>query len=258
MSELVSITRKHSLSSEAAASWFRTIAAGNPGHAINSSTRDYALQKQWYEHRGKPGYPKYADHPDRSKHVWRPNDKTDRGGRALDVDDPTRSWLAKHGREYGWFRPWPDVEPWHFEYDIKLDKHLEDDMPTAKEIVDELLSRRIPHTAGQQAASNRPDAEVARILGDASAGGFRSWKDLPQIRTELKQTRARLTALEKAISRGANVSARDVARELEPLVADDIRDAVQAAVAGLPTKDADSVAKAVAAQFASLLAGTDD
>ena len=71
----------------------------------------------------------------------------------------------------------------------------EDDMPTAKEIVDELLSRRINHTAGQAAASNRESATIERILGDASAGGFRAWKDLPALRAELAATRAALVAL---------------------------------------------------------------
>jgi len=71
----------------------------------------------------------------------------------------------------------------------------EEEMPTAKEIVDELLARRITHTAGQAAASNREGATIERILGDASAGGFRAWKDLPALRAELAATRAALVAL---------------------------------------------------------------
>jgi len=77
------------------------------------------------------------------------------------------------------------------------DPNQEDDMPTAKEIVDELLSRRITHTPGQQAASNRDGATIERILGDTSAGGFRAWKDLPALRAELAATRAALVALAK-------------------------------------------------------------
>lgn len=258
MSALVDVGRGHSLSPEAAASWKRMVAAGMPDAGLTSSTRSLARQRELYANRGKPGWPKYAAHPDESKHVWRPADKRDRGGRAVDVNDPTRSWLVKHGRAHGWHRPFASVEPWHFEYDITLDQHLEDDMPTAKEIVDELLSRRITHTAGQKAASNRDSATVERILGDTSAGGFRAWKDLPRVDAQIKQVRARLTALEKAVSRGVSVSARDVARELEPLLADDIREGISQAVANLPERDATTIAQAVASTLAARLAGTDE
>lgn len=201
MSGLVSIGGGHSLSPEAAASWERMKRAGNPGRVINSSTRDYATQLDWYRNRGEPDYPKYVANPDESKHVWRPNDKRDKGARALDLNDPARSWMVKHGGAHGWYRPWPTVEPWHFEYRIEHDKHLGDDMPITRAdadlIVDRLLARRIEHTPGQKAASNRDSATVERILGDTSAGGFRAWKDLPALRAELAATRAALVALAK-------------------------------------------------------------
>ena len=64
-------------------------------------------------------------------------------------------------------------------------------------VVDRLLARRIEHTPGQTAASNRESATIERILGDTSAGGFRAWKDLPALRAELAATRAALVALAK-------------------------------------------------------------
>lgn len=212
MSGLVSIGEGHSLSPEAAASWERMKRAGMPGRVINSSTRDYATQKRWFQNKGKPGYPKYVANPDESKHVWRPNDKRDKGARALDLNDPARSWFVKHGRAHGWVRPWPDIEPWHFEYEIARDAHLEDDMPLTRAdadlVVDRLLARRIEHTAGQTAASNRESATIERILGDTSAGGFRAWKDLPALRAELAATRAALVAL----AQNTGVDARTVER----------------------------------------------
>ncbi|WP_146841748.1 M15 family metallopeptidase [Cellulomonas composti] len=83
--QLVPIGGGHTLREDAAASWERMRAAGCPAGPINSSTRSYAQQKDWYLHQGEPGYPAVADHPDRSKHVWRPTSTTDTGGRALDL-----------------------------------------------------------------------------------------------------------------------------------------------------------------------------
>lgn len=88
----------------------------------------------------------------------------------------------------------------------------EDDMPLTRAdadlVVDRLLARRISHTAGQTAASNRESATIERILGDTSAGGFRAWKDLPALRAELAATRAALVAL----AQNAGVDARTVER----------------------------------------------
>lgn len=224
MSELVSVGRGHTLAPEAAASWKRMVAAGMPDAGLTSSTRSLARQRELYANRGKPGWPKYAAHPNESKHVWRPADKRDRGGRAVDVNDPTRAWLVKHGGAHGWYRPWPTVEPWHFEYRIEHDKHLEDDMPLTRAdadlVVDRLLARRIEHTPGQTAASNREGATIERILGDASAGGFRAWKDLPALRAELAATRAALVALAKNTA----VDPKQVERIIEDAVKDALSD----------------------------------
>lgn len=132
--ELVSIgVGSHRLNSDAAASFARMVADGMPTGTINTSTRSHALQTSWYKNQGKPGYPKYADHPDRSKHVWRP-DAADKGARALDVatDSPMHAWLIKHGKGHGWFRR-IKVEPWHWEYESQHDLGV-DDMATPIEI----------------------------------------------------------------------------------------------------------------------------
>jgi len=171
------------------------VADGCP-RGITSSTRSWETQDRWWRNQGRPGFPKVADHPDRSKHVWRPKDARDRGARALDLPEPARAWVRKNGHRYGWMKDRVAGEPWHVEFEHHRDT-MEDDMPTAREIVDELLSRRIEHTPGQTAASNRESATIERILGDMSAGGFRAWKDLPLLRAELAATRAALVALAK-------------------------------------------------------------
>lgn len=120
--ELVSIgVGSHTLNSDATASFARMVTAGMPTGTINTSTRSYALQSSWYKNQGKAGYPKYADHPDRSKHVWRP-DAADKGARALDVatNSPMHAWLLEHGNAHGWFRR-ISVEPWHWEYESQHD-----------------------------------------------------------------------------------------------------------------------------------------
>ena len=97
----------------------------------------------------------------------------------------------------------------------------EDDMPTAKEIVDELLSRRVDHTEGQKAATGRTKPyTVERMLTDAGAGGFRAWKDLPALRAELAATRAALVAL----AQSSAVDPKQVERIIEGAVQDALSD----------------------------------
>gem|GEM_PF-840421 len=92
----------------------------------------------------------------------------------------------------------------------------EDDMPTAREIVDELLSRRLTHTAGQKGATGRESSTVERLLLDAGAGGFRAWKDTPQIGAEVVALRASV----KALAANASVDPKQVERIIESAVAD--------------------------------------
>jgi len=103
------------------------LAAGMPAGGLTSSSRTEARQWELYRNQGKTGWPKLAAHPSESKHVYRPNDPKDKGGRAVDVDDPTRAWLIKHGAAHGWTRTITS-EPWHFEYDPSKDTRKDDDM----------------------------------------------------------------------------------------------------------------------------------
>src|SRR5690606_6645131 len=129
---------------------------------------------------------KMADHPRRSKHVWRPSDREDKGARALDLPEPARAWVRKNGHRYGWMKDRVRGEAWHTEYEKQRDTMEDTDMPLtraeADRVVDRFLARRIEHSPGQAAASNRESATIERILGDTSAGGFRAWKDLPLLR----------------------------------------------------------------------------
>ena len=65
---LVSIGGGHTLAPDAAASYLRMVADGCP-RGITSSTRSWETQDRWWRNQGRPGFPKVADHPDRSKHV---------------------------------------------------------------------------------------------------------------------------------------------------------------------------------------------
>lgn len=95
---------------------------------ITTATRSYAQQLNWYIHQGQPGYPAKADNPKRSKHVWRPNDPYDTGGRALDLPaGGPREWMRQHGKNYGWIKDRVSKEPWHFEYELWNDQSLKRD-----------------------------------------------------------------------------------------------------------------------------------
>jgi len=113
---LMKVGGNFQLNTPAGLAYLRARSAGLPP-GITTATRSYDLQMTWYRNQGKPGYPKWADHPDRSKHVYRPNDIKDQGGRALDLPaGGPREWMSKHGPAFGWFRR-IKVEPWHFEYE---------------------------------------------------------------------------------------------------------------------------------------------
>lgn len=135
MSHLVTIAPGHELRDDAAAAYLRMRAAGCPA-GINSSTRSYAQQDEWYRHQGEPGYPPMADHPDRSKHVWRPTSTTDKGARALDLPEPARAWVRAHGAEYGFMRDRVGGEPWHMEYEAEHDQHEGEDIVNEKQLRD--------------------------------------------------------------------------------------------------------------------------
>ena len=161
---LVSIGGAHTLEAKAAASYERMRKAGCPA-GVTSSTRSYAQQLDWYTHQGEPGYPAKAANPNTSKHVWRPSDASDRGGRALDLPEPARAWVRAYGASYGWMRDRVSGEPWHMEYEIANDKHLndqEDDMTDAEyqALLSELqwLHKRLGGSTSWPSITERLDA----------------------------------------------------------------------------------------------------
>ncbi len=119
--ELVSLsTSRHSLREDAAASYVRMLADGLPP-AITSSTRSLERQTRLFRNQGKPGWPAKAARPESSKHVWRPADLSDTGGRALDLPGEARAWVREHGSAYGWAKDRVSSEPWHMEYEPQRD-----------------------------------------------------------------------------------------------------------------------------------------
>ena len=108
------------LADAAAASWKRMVAAGMP-NKVTSAGRSRAEQQKLYDQwkaGWMPGTPTVA----------KPGTSNHEGGDAIDVPEPTRTWLHRNGAAYGWINPaWAKraatLEPWHFEYDPARDKH---------------------------------------------------------------------------------------------------------------------------------------
>lgn len=46
----------------------------------------------------------------------RPGYSIHQSGGALDLDEPLRSRMVADGGRFGWSRPYPEKEPWHFEH----------------------------------------------------------------------------------------------------------------------------------------------
>lgn len=116
MAHLVDIGGGHQLRDDAAAAYLAMRRDGCPA-GITSSTRSYARQTDLYRNQGRPGWPALADNPDRSKHVWRPDDRRDTGARALDLPEPARAWVRARGHFYGWRKDRVRGEVWHMEYE---------------------------------------------------------------------------------------------------------------------------------------------
>ncbi|NLF03989.1 MAG: hypothetical protein GX593_03115 [Actinomycetales bacterium] len=119
--ELVSIgIARHSLREDAAASFARMVADGMPA-VVTSSTRSLERQRRLFRNQGKEGWPPKAARPESSKHVWRPADTRDTGGRALDLPGDARAWVRERGADYGWIKDRVSREPWHMEYEPRKD-----------------------------------------------------------------------------------------------------------------------------------------
>lgn len=121
----------HWLRADAAASYLRMVKAAGTGEGLVVGGRTFAEQKALYD-AYKAGRGNLAAKPGTSLHE---------SGLAIDVTrkSPLQLWMV-HGSdpmkvtatgttraaEYGWFRTVPD-EAWHFSYDPKRDKHVNDD-----------------------------------------------------------------------------------------------------------------------------------
>jgi hypothetical protein len=193
---LVNIGGGHSLVADAAASYERMRDAGCPS-GINSSTRSYEEQKDWYEHQGEPGYPPVADHPDRSKHVYRPQDTSDQGGRALDLPEPARGWVRAHGAPYGWMKDRVGGESWHMEYEVAHDTQ-EDEMSDSqyKALKDELewIHKRLGGSTSWDDVTTTltEHGKTIEWLHDR-VGGSTSWPDITKRLDEIEAKIEKLT-----------------------------------------------------------------
>ena len=194
--KLISIGDGHSLIENAGQSILRAFRDGAPRQTINSSTRSYSQQYDWYVNRGKTGYPVYVEHPNTSKHVYRPG-QIDEGARALDVNDPLRNWLVTRGSEYGWRRT-ISHEPWHFEYFVNLDtKRFLPPPPPITPIDEEDIMATLAELEAVVGKQNK----VMRIPGTSAEwldlGNMRRWITAQQSSLYKDAERALLDATDK-------------------------------------------------------------
>ena len=121
----------HWLRSDAAASFLRMVKAAGTGEGLVVGGRTYAEQKKLYD----------AYRAGRGNLAAKPGTSLHESGLAIDVTrkSPLQLWMV-HGSdpmkvtkagttraaEYGWLRTVPS-EAWHFSYDPKRDKHLNDE-----------------------------------------------------------------------------------------------------------------------------------
>jgi hypothetical protein len=108
--KVTTIARGHWLTPAPAASYKRMRAAGLPA-GITSAGRSFAQQAKLYAAFLAGGGK--AARPGTSKHET---------GRALDLPEPARAWVRKHGEAYGWIKDRVSGELWHMEYDPARDQ----------------------------------------------------------------------------------------------------------------------------------------
>lgn len=177
------IVGKHWLDKGPAESYSRMIADGLPS-GITSAGRTYAEQKKLYDD-WKAGRFQTSGAVSAPGSKWSLHEK----GNAIDVPEPARAWMHKHGAKYGWINPaWAknkrgNYEPWHFEYDASKDSRK----PKAKtiaQLAQEVLDGK--HGSGEARRKSlgskyeAVQAEVNRILTKKPAG-----KTVAQMATEV-------------------------------------------------------------------------
>jgi hypothetical protein len=138
MTGLVAVGGGHWLAPAPAAAYAAMLAGGCPP-GITSSTRTVARQQEFYDHQGQPGWPATADHPARSKHVWRPDDPKDQGARALDLPPGPEAWVRAWGAPYGWLVDQVHGEHWHVEHEPTTAQEDDVDLDDIKTAMLELM-----------------------------------------------------------------------------------------------------------------------
>lgn len=219
---------------------------GLPEGCVNDAGRTHAEQKKMYDDwvRGGRKNPPSVARPGTSLHET---------GIAIDLAEPARSWMHEHGAKFGFINPdWAKrpgtFEPWHFEFYPHLVK--ETTMELSKKSIEAIAKAVSEHR-------NKLSTNAAEIAGSPTMTVRLALQQNIYARRDVRTILARVRAIEQAVNKGSSVSAADVARELRPLLAADVRAAVKQAVAGLPDKDANQIAEAVVAKFADVLAGED-
>lgn len=178
------ISGKHWLDKGPAESYLRMIADGLPV-VITSAGRTFAEQKRLYD-RWKAGIFKTTGAVSPPGSVWSRHEV----GNAVDVPEPARAWMHKHGAKYGWINPsWAKkkatYEPWHFEYDASKDTRR----TTAKTLkVDGDLGPATVREWQRQLGGLKADGVrgpatnkriKARLNGKRGRGGYELESDLP-------------------------------------------------------------------------------
>ena len=102
------------LRDDAARSYEHMKRLGMPKDCVSDAGRTYAEQAEMYRLYREGKLPATAARPGTSLHET---------GIALDVAEPARTWVRQRGREHGWVKDKVRNEPWHMEYDPKLDRY---------------------------------------------------------------------------------------------------------------------------------------
>lgn len=129
------------LESGAANSYLRARRAGCPA-GITSALREHQLQVKLFHENYTTDYAASAKHDPRGydgRTYWRRKVATHGGtavsvaipgsrwsnhenGLSLDLPEPARTWMRKHGHKHGWIPDLAPGEPWHFEYQADKDR----------------------------------------------------------------------------------------------------------------------------------------
>ena len=168
------------LSEDALDSYNRMRKAGCPA-GVTSATRSTAEQERIFLQRYRlqaTGSGKYGDvkiykgkryvRHSAAGDVAVPGTSRHESGLALDLPEPARSWVRKHGAEYGWIGGLVRGEPWHFEYQAGRDTKRPKPKPAAKPV----LRRGVTgdHVRMLQRGLNETFPTYSKLATDSSFG----------------------------------------------------------------------------------------